>query len=200
MKDFYIEDFVGVFDGYFSPEYCDDLINYYEWCKKNNRTWNRADLETMRKDNSGSLNPTSLPINESIEFSNANGGPLLKHFNDVFWEECYKQYTNTFSILETHDNHTIFTYKIQKTERSGGYHIWHAENGEKVHLRRMGVYLLYLNDVEEGGETEFLYLSKRVQPKKGRLLIWPPNFPWTHRGNPPLSGEKYIMTGWLEYN
>ena len=40
----------------------------------------------------------------------------------------------------------------------------------------------------------------RVAAKKGRLVIFPANYPWTHRGNPPLSGEKYIMTGWVEFS
>ena len=38
---------------------------------------------------------------------------------------------------------------------------------------------------------------RRVQPKKGLLLIWPAYFTHKHRGNPPLKGEKYIATGWI---
>ena len=53
-------------------------------------------------------------------------------------------------------------------------------------------------DIVEGGETEFLYQSKRFQPKRGQFLIWPAGFTHVHRGNPPLSGEKYISTSWLE--
>ena len=59
------------------------------------------------------------------------------------------------------------------------------------------VYSVYLNDVEEGGETEFLHFSKRVKPKTGRIVIWPAGFPYLHRGNPPLSGTKYILTSWM---
>ena len=62
--------------------------------------------------------------------------------------------------------------------------------------RRVLVNMMYLNDVDEGGETEFLYQSMRVQPKKGRVVIWPAGFTHTHRGNPPLAGEKYIATAW----
>ena len=91
--------------------------------------------------------------------------------------------------------------KIQKTLPGEGYHIWHCEWGGgtgnlEVYLRGL-VYTIYLNDVEEGGETEFLHFSQRVKPKKGRIVIWPASFPYVHRGNPPLSGEKYILTSWL---
>ena len=58
--------------------------------------------------------------------------------------------------------------------------------------------MMYLNDVDDGGETEFLYQKKRIRPKQGRVLIFPAGFTHTHRGNPPLSGDKYILTSWLE--
>ena len=42
-----------------------------------------------------------------------------------------------------------------------------------------------------------LHFSKRVKPKKGRIVIWPAGFPYVHRGNSPLSGDKYIITSWM---
>jgi hypothetical protein len=62
---------------------------------------------------------------------------------------------------------------------------------------RAFVWSVYLNDVKEGGETEFLHFSKRVKPKKGRIVIWPAGFPYLHRGNPPISNEKYLLTSWM---
>ena len=64
--------------------------------------------------------------------------------------------------------------------------------------RRLLFFILYLNDIEEGGETEFLYFKRRVKPQKGRLLLAPCGFTHYHRGNPPLSGDKYILTSWVE--
>ena len=64
---------------------------------------------------------------------------------------------------------------------------------------RICAFLLYLNDVEEGGETEFLYLKKRFKPIKNRLLLWPAGYTHTHRGNQPINQSKYILTGWIEY-
>jgi hypothetical protein len=88
--------------------------------------------------------------------------------------------------------------KIQKTLPTEGYHIWHLEHQKGFDNEpRAFVYSVYLNDVEEGGETEFLHFSKRVKPKTGRIVIWPAGFPYVHRGNPPLSGEKYILTSWM---
>ena len=58
------------------------------------------------------------------------------------------------------------------------------------------VWSIFLNDVEEGGETEFLYHSMRVKAKKGSMLLFPAGFTHLHRGNPPMSNTKYIATGW----
>ena len=58
---------------------------------------------------------------------------------------------------------------------------------------------MYLNDIDEAGETEFLYQNKRISPKQGRVLMWPADWTHSHRGNPPIGKEdKYILTTWLE--
>ncbi len=79
------------------------------------------------------------------------------------------------------------------------YHVWHNEDDTPQNMRRVATFILYLNDVEEGGETEFLYYPKRVKAKTGRFILWPAGFTHTHRGNPPISNTKYIVTGWVEY-
>jgi len=197
MKKTTYENFVGVYDNYFSEEFCDNLIEHFEWCQRSNKTYSRSEKENIKKDESTNLNPNSI---QEIEYAHPNVSNYITEFNNVFWDECYADYLKNYSTLSSYDLHTIYSYKVQKTVPSGGYHIWHCEDGSKLFSRRVGVYILYLNDVEEGGETEFLYFSKRISAKKGRLIVFPPNFPWTHRGNPPLSGVKYIMTGWTEFN
>ena len=39
----------------------------------------------------------------------------------------------------------------------------------------------------------------RVKPKKGRVSIFPADFPYVHRGNPPLKKDKYILTSWFNF-
>jgi hypothetical protein len=59
------------------------------------------------------------------------------------------------------------------------------------------VFLWYLNDVDEGGETRFPRLDCAVQPRAGRLLMFPPYWMYQHEGAPPLSGDKYIVGTYL---
>ena len=87
---------------------------------------------------------------------------------------------------------------MQKIKPKEGFHLWHYENILRRYSDRRLVLQLYLNDVRDGGETEFLYYSKRITPKQGQFLIYPATFTHSHRGNPPLSGNKYIITSWVE--
>ena len=86
---------------------------------------------------------------------------------------------------------------LQKTEPMEGYHVFHAENSNYNNAVRMLAWMIYLNDVEEGGETEFLYQKRRVKPTRNTCLIWPGCFTHLHRGLPPISGSKFILTGWF---
>ena len=56
------------------------------------------------------------------------------------------------------------------------------------------VFLWYLNDVESGGETEFVDLDLKIKPATGRLLIFPPYWMFQHRGVAPISNSKYILS------
>ena len=62
---------------------------------------------------------------------------------------------------------------MQKTNPGQGYHIHYEDLGRFENGERCLVYSLYLNDVEDAGETEFLYLKKRYKPKKNKIDYLP---------------------------
>ena len=94
---------------------------------------------------------------------------------------------------------------MQKYERGrGGYHHWHSEIFPKdprcETLHRVLLYMYYLNDVAEGGETEFYFQDRKLAPRRGRLVIAPAGFTHTHKGHVPRSEDKYIVTSWVMFN
>jgi len=185
--------FVGIFENAFSKEYCENLIKDYDAAIEAGYGRTRQDEEMFNKLQKADTQLFNHISDLHIPLSN------IKEFNDVFWEKCYPIYENEFAALKRSDKHSSYYFKMQKTGLREGYHIWHYESGGKATCNRLLTWMLYLNDVEEGGETEFLYQSMRVKPKQGTLLIWPAAFTHTHRGNPPLSNEKYVVTGWTEF-
>src|SRR3569833_838829 len=63
--------------------------------------------------------------------------------------------------------------------------------------------MVFLNDVDEGGTTDFPALGVSIPPTKGTLLAWNNATPegyvneWTlHAGTPVTRGTKYIVTRW----
>lgn len=76
---------------------------------------------------------------------------------------------------------------------------YHVDEYDAISCRRFLVAFIYLNDVEEGGETEFPELNVKIKPRSGNCLIFPPNWLYLHSGNPPISGDKYIMGTYLHY-
>lgn len=83
----------------------------------------------------------------------------------------------------------------------GGYPYWHCElfpkdaSGETLH--RHLLWMVYLNQEFDAGETEFLYQQRKIVPKTGSLVIAPAAFTHTHRGNTPRGGDKFIATSWV---
>ena len=83
---------------------------------------------------------------------------------------------------------------------NGGFHSWHCERSSchAPSSNRHLVFMTYLNDVAEGGETEFLHQGLKIKPVKGLTLIWPADWTFTHRGL-ASNEEKYIATGWFNF-
>jgi prolyl 4-hydroxylase len=80
--------------------------------------------------------------------------------------------------------------------------------GSAAHIavggQRVATLVMYLNDVEEGGETIFPNIGMRVAPRQGNAVY----FAYTnsmnqvdsltyHGGNPVIKGEKWIATKWM---
>ena len=96
----------------------------------------------------------------------------------------------------------------------GQYYKQHCDffdpwSGEyKVYCEWMGqrtwTFMLYLNDVYNGGETYFKRLKLKIKPKQGMAVIWNnlygngfPNGKTLHEALPPESNPKYIITKWF---
>lgn len=194
---FEMKEFIGVFENAITDRHCEELIDAFKTSKEMGQTRMRQEYDdsliTGKDDESMTLAEPNSELSK-ITFQNQAG--FLEYMND----EIVEAYVKHHPILSEHPR-CVFEGKVQRTLPGQGYHIWHCEqNGTKTHDRdRFLAWSVFLNDVEEGGETEFLHQHLRFKPKAGTALVFPAYFTHLHRGNPPLSGEKYIATGWVEY-
>ena len=81
-----------------------------------------------------------------------------------------------------------------------------AEHGGKMGQRTYTM-MIYLNDVEEGGETAFVNIDKEFQPKQGTAVIWnslnpdgSTNADSMHFAKPIIKGYKAVITKWFRSN
>jgi len=189
------EDFIGIFDESLSNQLCNTLVEWFDFCAMHNFTIgnmkgnNRADeVMVIPPIDNGESNALSV-YHTSIPTSACN----------EYWEAlnvCYDEYTKKYHLQEM--ILTSYAWKIHKVEPGKGFHNWHSEQHDTFTTERVLVFMTYLKCPEEGGETEFLHQAKRIEPVVGRTLIWPAHFTHLHRGNPPLKGIKYYLTGWFE--
>ena len=175
-----MKDFIGIYPDSVPNELCDELVKIanqssYVRPEQNIAAAHRQDLQIA-------LEPVLPGLAE--EFMK-NVGNCLSEYIRV---ECPFLQQNTFISSVT---------LIQKTEPTQGYHSFHTENTTYDLYCRSMAWMTYLNNVKEGGETEFLYQKMKVKPKKGTTLIWPGGYTHMHRGNPPME-DKYIATGWYQ--
>ena len=193
------KDFIGVYENVLDESCINQYFHYWNDMECCGEIMPRTRPSHETKDKSLVIIPSSGSDNYIVRgTSSINVRNIATSFIDRFWL-YYHQYAQTYSILSQHEKHNIFYVKMQKTSPGEGYHIWHSETLGRNESNRILAFTYYLNDVEEGGETEFLYYPRRIKPVKNTLVIFPAAFTHTHRGNQPLSGEKFILTGWVEF-
>lgn len=195
--DYHAENFVGVFRQAFTNEFCSNAIQVFQKADELGFTRNRKQGEGSKRTYKDDISAViEVSPNEDIFYFHHS--PLAKDFSDMFWGRIFPQYVESYDVLGDFDKLSYYELRLQKTPIGGGYHTWHCEHHSRYYCNRVVSFILYLNDIAEGGETEFLYYPKRIKPETGTMILFPAGYSHTHRGNPPISNEKYIITGWVE--
>ena len=177
-KVFLNKDFIGVWDNVTLDDFNNHVINIL--------------------DESTQVVPRSNTSVKDAQLDIAAFNPLISNHIMSAVRTCLMQYFEWHPFLKNFNYHST-TCLLQKTNPTEGYHDWHSESNNIACANRTLVWSVYFNDLENSGETEFLYQKRKINPKAGRVLIFPGSFTHLHRGNPPYA-SKYIATGWLASN
>lgn len=126
---------------------------------------------------------------------------LIREYLDAL-QKVVNQYVEKFPSCNMYAPWTIIEpVVLQYYAPGGGYKSWHTERAFANHnsARRHLVFMTYLNDVTDQGGTEFMNQKITVSAKKGKTVIWPTDWTYTHRGVVSPTQEKYIITGWYSF-
>ena len=189
------ESFVG---GWYIPKHiCDGVIQYFY---ENENNIIRGFIGDASKENGEAID---LSIKDSYDLivSPNNGNPYINAYEN-YLGFCLSNYIKRYNFINKNYFFSLNdNYNIQHYKKNGGFKEWHFEraNREILSMRRVLVFMTYLNDVEDGG-TEFYYQGIKTKAEKGLTLLWPTDFTHTHRGIISQTKEKYIVTGWYSYD
>jgi hypothetical protein len=177
-----------------NTDFCDRLI----------QTWQTEKNKKAGKVSVNSVDVVNRDIKDSIDVSFYSTAPELNEYC-ILLHQCITHYVKKYRYSGTEVPWGIIDWvNIQYYAPGGGYKIWHSErsSGTYPFSSRHLVFMTYLNTVDgegyEGG-TEWFYQKKKVKAVKGKTVIWPADWTFTHRGIVSPVSEKYIITGWLNF-
>jgi len=168
-----------IYEDKINKKICKDLIDVF---KKNKKI----------KEKNKHTEMTTVFCKSSASYLNEYSKAIMKIINN---------YKKKYEYVDKNQSPwSIFPLlKIQKYEPKKCYHSWHCElDGAVERQKRILAFTTYLNDIKEGGETEFLYQKTKIKPTEGKTILFPPFWTHTHKGN-TTKEIKYIVTGWFSY-
>ncbi len=171
---------------------CDALIEFFETHPEN-----QAQGKTAGGLNLDSKNSIDLTIRPR-ELEQQDHEPLRDYLQALF--ACHQDYLQQWPFLQgVIPKAEISSFNIQRYEPGGHFLKVHSERTTLATSHRVLAWMTYLNDVQDGGSTQFVHQDLEVQPEKGKTLIWPAEWTHAHKANVLNSGQKYIITGWLHF-
>jgi prolyl 4-hydroxylase len=181
---------------YIKKDICNDLILFFEKDKKTHQKVDISHIESEVTKNNKKFFP-DLKLKKATEiFLNPDEKILENYLKEL--ENCVKMYIKKYPWINFLSRWGIKEkIKIQRYEKNEAYFGWHSERtGSEPYVSRLLVFMTYLNDVDQGGETEWFYQKLKIKPKKGLTVLWPADFTHLHKGNLSKNKIKYIITGW----
>lgn len=181
---------IVLFNNFLSDEECDILVELSQSRLMPAEVFNAFDGKKVQHLGRTSLN-TFFTLDET---------PLISKIDN--------RISDLLEIPQYHGEGLQVMKYLEQGEYKTHYDYFSIKNAEALRLRkggqRIGTFIMYLNDVDVGGETHFPILDLKIIPKKGNALF----FSYTnensevdertiHSGNPVLRGNKWIATKWF---
>ena len=175
MKPSFIKDYITVYDDVITSKSCDDLVNFFE------KNVEKSFKEEKKDKSFQELNLQYFPQyrDETNELFKSFVDKYQKDNNipDSCWPSSYELENTRFKKYLPNSNdrfdlHTDATIRETST--------------------RFLAFFIYLTD-NESGHTSFPTRDIKIQPKKGKLLMFPPNFCYPHIGEKVTDKPKYII-------
>ena len=171
---------------------CNEIAQFFE----NNKELQIQGITSYGKDLKAKKT-TDIPVNPH-DLKNPKFEVLKQYMDELY--KCFIDYQNQWpflkSVIKVVD---VPGFNIQKYSRGDHFAQLHSERTTLDTLHRLFAWMTYLNDVDDGGQTNFSHYEIKIRPETGKTLIWPAEWTHAHTGEILKSGTKYIVTGWMNF-
>jgi hypothetical protein len=181
-----LNDLIHVHENVLEPHICQFLIDLFE-----SNPDKQERIDNQRRPNFTQFNLTeNCKMTDEVEnIHNYLIKIVLEH------KKKYYEFVDSRCFPEQ-NNFEQFRIKKYNTDGNDAFDT-HVDVSDYASARRFLSFMLYLNDVNEGGETIFDDLT--IKPKTGTMIVFPPLWMYPHKGVAPISNTKYIMSTYLHY-
>tara|TARA_R100001082_G_C4363896_1_gene160798 strand:+ start:964 stop:1728 length:765 start_codon:yes stop_codon:yes gene_type:complete len=151
---------------------------------------NKFNMRSNKKDKEMFDGLASI-INRHIYLYSLHVGIERPEYMGVNKSNFHTYFKSKNDCPKIHSNISVDSICLRKYEKNkGGYYYPHYDN--KSSFYRIMAIIIYLNDIQYGGETEFPALNKMIIPKRGNLVIFPSVFTHWHYGR-KSNIDKYVL-------
>lgn len=171
------EKFIELHDNFLTAEECQDIIAQFKSGLEKERFHFPCETSDFKGDTDKVFGPSGLTVSKMIQKTNAYAGNYLKK-NNIDLEVnpsaiCLLQHREGTPMKKHYDEEMDY-----------------FNNEEKF---RLCAALIYLNDDYQDGEIVFEDIGYTYKPKAGTLILFPTSFIFTHKVNPAIGNDKYLI-------
>lgn len=181
-----ITHYIRIYENFLSHELCDQMIHHLH--SSSHKAY--QDHDYLRREES------ALNLYKSPDLFNIVRNKIIQVYNQ-YKQDIGSSSSNLFQC-NTLEFPNIVAYKPsseRKEQFSNHVDGWHFDSCS----RQISI-IMYLSDLAEGGSTTFPLLNYKVNPVKGKVLVFPSNFMFMHCAEPPISDVKYACIAWLHFD
>ncbi len=175
-----------IVQGFLTAQECTGVMKLIDDTARPSSLYRGTEIDGYRTSYSGDLDPFH-PLVQTVEGRICHLMGLDKRFGETLQGQRYA----VGQQFKTHHDYFFKTQSYWEMEKDrGGQRSWTA--------------MIYLNEPEAGGETNFPKAGMCVTPRTAMLVLWnnmdeigAPNDLTAHEGCAVTAGTKYVVTKWF---
>ena len=192
LRGWELTDFIMEFPDTLTDEECDECIEWF---------WDNEDLHTGGRtygydEHGDRQNVTDRNVKRTTQVH-----PRPEHSVSRFCEKIFQRYNEYCDVrpYPLGQPMCLTAFSIRIYYQNNGWFIEHQDQAQGPNSQRQFGIVLYLNDVEEGGQTYFGELDLGIKAERGKMIIFPANYLFRHEGQKPISCDKYAITAFMNF-